>query len=303
MTDFFNIGIANEDNIKIYSKIDFTDNPVDVNASIERVLDTYDLTSIERNFYPENTTKIHYLYLDADNKDSAPDTYQWYINYGNPIIRKGIVNVKTPIEKIHMIEISEVIFNNRTGFLPLTGDWQDNQKITVLINELRSQSCINQDGNLFHFRLKRRPLKYNDLFMPKTALSSSICTFYGESEYKFRNPISYLESIKLQTNLPFDPEFYTATIDTSISPITVVFDIKHNLIQQPVNITGFITGDIVADKTVIDAVNQTQKTYIVADDYTIILPINATGINNTINPAITIFISTGLSLLLKVHAH
>ena len=294
-----NIGNESEDGIHIQSSFSITDVLPDNEIAINRLLNIYDLHDIERAFYPENQTIIHYIYLDADNRLDMTQSKKlsWELNYESIINRQGVVNVNSYINRIQSIEISDVSMNNRTGLFPLTDNWQDNQRLPLLINELYNQSVIGQDSTRYTFRLKRREIKYNDRFIAKTPKTIIFSTFSGKSIYKLFTPILSISTITIQLEYGLDKEFYKATINMNNPSIILSFADVHNILYSNFTVSNCSTGDSALDALI----NKEHKNYIIIDNYTINLQIMNTNMSVSIIN-VDVFVSSGFSVCLKITA-
>lgn len=236
--------------------------------------------------------KTHYIQLDSNNRLGAPknDTdnkLEWIINYGVPIWEKGYINVPSPIRNIIAIEMGCISFNDRrvvatagyeltaNSLLPISNeaDWINNQRISLLIEELSTQAYIAAAGNKYHFIAKRKEIPNSELPTSFTSYNMGFPTFitypFNKGCYKFYKPIMQLDKVTLRLYGPdkpitMDKEIYfTANIlydtgdfmDLNRYSIILVFGEDVYINYNEIEVSGFTTDNPVADANVIDAVN------------------------------------------------
>lgn len=236
--------------------------------------------------------KTHYIQLDSNNRLGAPkndvdNRLEWIINYGLPIWEKGYINVPAPIRNIVAVEMGCVSFNDRrvvadagyesvaNSLLPISNeaDWINNQRISLLIEELSTQAYIAAAGNKYHFIAKRKEIPDNELPTSFTSYNRGFPTFitypFNKGRYSFYKPIMQLDRITLRLFGPDKPIvmdkeiYYTADVlydngdfmDPDRYSVILVFGEDVYINYNEIEVSGFTTDDPVTDAATILAVN------------------------------------------------
>lgn len=252
-----------------------------------------DLQTVKNMLVPKIRT--HIIFLDGRNrfgvdsdgvKNDTDNKLVWYLNYGKYVWEKGYINITKPIANIVSVELNSISFtdrksvddygyeNTRDSLLPLSDNdlYMSNQRISILIQELEGQALLSAGGSKYHFITKRKEF-YNDTNVLSDGKTRGFPTFTTDvssgNKYKFYNPMSEIDRITLQIKDPdypiiMDKEIYYSSSVTYFDP-AAAFPDSHRIIvtfhEEPyinlndIEISGFTTGNPVADKATIDSVN------------------------------------------------
>ena len=322
------IGKNEEDGFATQDSYNFVDMPIDKYADVNKLLDARSFDEIKTTINSSTYTK--YIYLDskkrfeATNKDTTTNTMTWELNSSTPLYRTGVINIHDDVYDIIACEIGAVSIADRRNYsgvssmFPLNGNWLYDQRISIFIKEFQMQSYISQEATKYHFMLKRKPLILDDVYQTATPLQQSYPSFIPISSiYRFAKPINRVESITMQLFNPFqlitlDRENYTVSITITTNPLTLVFPTDPSAYFNEMTISGFTTGDPIADKSVIDTVNQTFTSDQINSSaplrYTRVSPtiyrlnVSTVGLDNSIHVVnANVFISIGFTCCLKLY--
>lgn len=283
-----------EDTIEIEEK-----NLINVDSVMSKTL-----LDIKKIITPKIRT--HFIFLDGRNrfgvntsgaKNDTDNKLVWYLNYDKPVNYPGYININRAIKYVISIEMTSISFTDRksvndAGFetiayplLPLSAyagipfairnnnwcNWIANQKISILIEELSSQSFISPD-NKCHFIAKRKEI-INVAEAPSfDRVTRGFATFetylFNKGKYKFHKPISMLDSVTLRLYDPvlpvvMDKEIYDVVIsydngdagDPNRYDVIITFSEQPYINYNDIEISGFTTSDPTTDKTTIDQIN------------------------------------------------
>ena len=237
--------------------------------TIKSILDCKSDRDLQLLFNPKARYKRVKFFLDTKyNVDTYEKNgvHKWKISNSKPKKRGEIyINGLRNIVGMKMGEFKMNMILNRQSPYFYIGDksYEDNTGIvTVLIDELKAQSFIGPDNDMFHFMFNASGTRLSDT----TTFSSYelINQSNNNGYFWFREPITKLSSITLRYGIPFkkikiEQAFQKVKVIQQSNPMRVVHNLPSiNLLgrypDMKFKIVGFDTGDPVADKEIIEQV-------------------------------------------------
>jgi hypothetical protein len=265
MHEYLNKQIAAIDNQPVEAKHLYADDPARqsvsyaTSADISSLLGYSDAFTLQKIFNPPATYVKNYLVLDSkyrileDDPNGDIKRFKWaYVENAN--IENGVINSVGKIRDVVSMYIYKPLIPYVANYMSLNSN-----RISILIEEFGAQSFILANGRRAHwlFALKQT---YNDLMV-----SLSI-EDYNDGIFNFRKPITTFDTITMSfgnpdTLIPFqlDRDEVTFTYGNR----TVLTTVRPHGFQLGsalhVTISGFRTGNPVADSAVISAMNSQQE--------------------------------------------
>jgi len=217
-----------------------------------------------------------YLYFDTNNMVfNGTDTFKWGLNYGNEK-NEGSVNVLFKprfIKGIRFIPIRLPI-----GTASITID--DINRWGVLIDEFQTDSMHTSNSN-FHFvmtktsNVSEEPSKYLETTTKR--FNNGYYWFYADMlppstiTFKFSNLMDYIKVPNQYSKW----KVLQGSNPLQLTPYDLVS--PYTLGLEQVYISGFTTGNIIADDSLIKSVNQLQTITSLSGSDILIGAINTTG--------------------------
>lgn len=254
-------------------------NKRNINIDIVNLLMLRTKSNILNMFNPRGRYMVSYLPIDNQNR-SLNSTNNgilkttWGINYGDAGFQPGVIDVNFKIKDIIGMRLQALTIVCRSTF---TQDQINRNRISILIDELITQSFVASEGNNFHFIT----LESISSQGPSISIKTISPYYLNKGYFYFRLPITKLDTLTISLYnpfqpLPLDPENISGVVIQGSNPAQIIFDFEHGLYQDFITITGFTTGNPVADAPIIAAMNTTftYPSFTIINLYTITVPVN-----------------------------
>jgi hypothetical protein len=306
------IGTNEEDDTAKQHLIRFQQKSADImDVAADQLLNLTNIMRIQNMFNPQARLVSNYLYLSGSNRSDVQDgTYKlhWYLNSGDPIYQKGVINLNYGLRDIVSMKIQKISFGIRN---PATSPILARKRVAVDIEEFNAQACISPEGTRFHFMMDSQGTMakvHND----GTSLSPYN---FNRGVFHFRRPIGKIDAITLSMYTPLQPlaldsDYTYGTVVQGSNPATIIFTTTHDLYAGPITISGFTTGNPVADAAIIAQVNTTFNAnftsctgplFTLIDDVTITLPVDLSSTTPLPTaPTITMYAPIDFSTVLEI---
>lgn len=263
------------------------DDADNVEVNIDAILGIRTIPELIKNLkQPSKSINVAYLLLDSRYRNLGNDGttyYQWEhfngIHQGN-----GTVNSIGDITDI--ISIKLMPFR-----MPKTSSTSTPYNlVSVLIEELSSQSYIAHENRRFHFMGSVTDISPNVIEVDPDK--------FNKREYKFNNPITTLGTLTVSFGSPLEsiilePDRIPGSITSYASPTVITFNANHNLLTNDIiYIDNFTTKNPTSNNTLITSLNNNKGhavTYISNTDVSInidsssLSPLGLTGSVSTTN--------------------
>lgn len=251
-------------------------------TSVGNLLNLHTENNIKNLFNPQSRYVKSYIPINNQNRHNtqlADGTFRtsWNLTYGIPGVRTGYIDVNFTTRDIVAMRMKSLTITCRSTFMQ---NQISRNRTAVLIEELAPQSFVSTEGNNFHF------IGYQSVSSQYPSVSIKTVSFYyfNRGNYRFRMPITKLDSLTLSLYnpfqpLPLDPENISGVVVQGTNPAQLTFNLEHGLYQDYITISGYTTGDPVTDAALIASVNTTftYPGFTVVDLYTITIPIDVSG--------------------------
>jgi len=260
---------------------------------VSNLLQLMSQSNIRNMFNPQGRYVKNYIPINNQNRISDPSydgTYKtkWNMNYGIPISRKGFIDVNFRIRDIVSMRIQALSIVCRSTFMQ---NQLSRNRTAILIEELASQSFVATEGNNFHFMMLQSIASQG----PSISIQTIDPYYLNRGNFYFRTPITKLDSLTISLYNPFqpiplDPEIISGVVIQGTNPATIIFSSEHGLYEDFITISGYTTGNPVADATIIASMNTTfsYPNFTVVDLFTITVPVNVIPVTPLpSNPAVS----------------
>jgi hypothetical protein len=280
------IGTNDEDNTNNTSIIKFQTEVDDVQScSITNLLNLSNTIRLQNMFNPVASLIKNYVYVNSNNALTNNLTnISFNLNSCGPVFKNGYINTTNAISNIVAMRISKISFGIRSE---AKNTILSRKRLTILIDELSAQSFVAPEGNRFHF-ITNRHSAYNTQFAYATTQSPY---YFNRGWFKFNTPISKLDRLTLRFYCPFQPfaldaDNVSATVTQQSNPAILTFTQPHGILDGPITISNFTTGNTVVDAAIINVFNSTfyKATSTYTNKFTVI---NANTISLNVNLSTT----------------
>lgn len=226
------------------------DNANNVEVNVDNILGIRDISTLVKQLRgPIQSINTVYLTLDSRYRILESDgkmSLRW--GHINSITRgQGTVNSLGNIRDIISMKLMPFRLPNTSSSNTYY------KKITVLIEELATQSIIAHEDRRYHF--------IGDVEVISPTILAIEPDKYFKREFKFNKPITSLNTVSLSLGSPLEPiilepDRLTATISTYALLTTIEFDAVHNLVTSDIiYIDNFTTINHVFDAALINNIN------------------------------------------------
>lgn len=205
-------GPSNEDSKLLQA--DNTQPELDKSLILSDFLGINDLTEFKMLFNPESMYVHYYLVLDSDFRDTTEENpaaitkFTW--RYApTQYTGTGFCNSVGVIRDI----IGMRMYQPRVPFLPAMNT--DAKRVSVLIEEMKAQAFIAENGRRFHFLL--RP----NFIAGQTDIELST-EDYNDGIFNFRKPITKMDSFTLSFGDPLNILTFATPFNRFIVPFEMV---------------------------------------------------------------------------------